>query len=152
MILYRIAKVSDAKQIAQIHYSVRHKHPLGIFSQMGFSFLKQYYRVILDDPYEIIICAENDKREIVGFNSGTLDANWQMNTLRRHKLSLGLAALGSIICNPRLIKPLVQRLSVSEPLASSADTNLRICPSLCLFIIQHHASSIRRQCLHPSVP
>ena len=109
MILYRIAKVSDAKQIAQIHYSVRHKHPLGIFSQMGFSFLKQYYRVILDDPYEIIICAENDKREIVGFNSGTLDANWQMNTLRRHKLSLGLAALGSIICNPRLIKPLVQR-------------------------------------------
>ena len=34
MILYRIAKVSDAKQIAQIHYSVRHKHPLGIFSQM----------------------------------------------------------------------------------------------------------------------
>ena len=26
--------------------------------------------------------------------------------LRRHKLSLGLAALGSIICNPRLIKPL----------------------------------------------
>lgn len=109
MILYRIAKVSDAKQIAQIHYSVRHKHPLGIFSQMGFSFLKQYYRVILDDPYEIIICAENEKREIVGFNSGTLDANWQMNTLRRHKLSLGLAALGSIICNPRLIKPLVQR-------------------------------------------
>ena len=105
MIVYRIAKVSDAKQIAQIHYSVRHKHPLGIFSQMGFSFLKQYYRVILDDPYEIIICAENDKREIVGFNSGTLDANWQMNTLRRHKLSLGLAALGSIICNPRLIKP-----------------------------------------------
>ena len=70
MIVYRIAKVSDAKQIAQIHYSVRHKHPLGIFSQMGFSFLKQYYRVILDDPYEIIICAENDKREIVGFNSG----------------------------------------------------------------------------------
>lgn len=76
---------------------------------MGFSFLKQYYRVILDDPYEIIICAENEKREIVGFNSGTLDANWQMNTLRRHKLSLGLAALGSIICNPRLIRPLIQR-------------------------------------------
>lgn len=109
MILYRMAKVSDAKQIAQIHYSVRNKHPLGIFSQMGLTFLVQYYKIILDDPYEIIICAENEKREIVGFNSGTLDANWQMKTLRRHKLSLGLAALSSLICNPLLIKSLLQR-------------------------------------------
>jgi len=109
MIIYRIAKVTDAKEIAKIHYSVRHKHPLGIFSQMGLSFLIQYYKVILSDPYEIIICAENEKREIVGFNSGTLDAEWQMKTLRKNKFSLGLAALGSVICNPKLIKALLDR-------------------------------------------
>lgn len=38
MILYRIAKVSDAKQIAQIHYSVRHKHPWEYFLKWDFPF------------------------------------------------------------------------------------------------------------------
>ncbi len=120
MIIYRIAKVTDAKDIAKIHYSVRHKHPLGIFSQMGLRFLIQYYKIILDDPYEIIICAENESREIVGFNSGTLDAEWQMKTLRKHKVSLGLAALGSVICNPKLIKGLLDRYK-----ATGKDSNIQ---------------------------
>lgn len=120
MIIYRIAKVTDAKDIAKIHYSVRYKHPLGIFSQMGLSFLIQYYKVILNDPYEIIICAENESREIVGFNSGTLDAEWQMKTLRKHKVSLGLAALGSVICNPKLIKGLLDRYK-----ATRKDSNIQ---------------------------
>lgn len=114
MITFRIAKISDAKDIAKIHYSVRHKHPLGIFSQVGLSFLTKYYRIILNDPYEIIICAENENKELVGFNSGTLDAAHQMETLRKHKISLGLAAIKSIIAKPGLLKALIQRYKATD--------------------------------------
>ena len=88
MIKFRIAKPSDAKKIAKIHYSVRHKHPLGIFSQVGLGFLIKYYKVLLNDPDEIILCAENEKGELVGFNSGTLDAAQQMRTLRQNIIGL----------------------------------------------------------------
>lgn len=114
MITFRIAKPSDAKAIARIHYSVRHKHPLGIFSQVGLPFLTKYYKIILDDPYEIILCAENEKNELVGFNSGTLDASWQMKNLRKHRIALGFAALSSIIKNPKLIKSLLQRYKATD--------------------------------------
>lgn len=109
MIVFRIAKPSDAKDIARIHYSVRHKHPLGIFSQMGLSFLTKYYSIILNDPYEIVLCAENERGELVGFNSGTLDAKSQMESLRKNKLSLAISALGSIVRKPSLITALIQR-------------------------------------------
>lgn len=114
MLKYRIAKVSDAKQIAKIHYSVRDKHPLGIFSQMNLSFLIQYYKIILDDPYEIVICAENSDREIVGFSSGTLDAAYQMRTLRKYKFRLALSAVSSILCHPSLLKSLYQRYRATK--------------------------------------
>lgn len=114
MIKFRIAKPSDAKEIAKVHYSVRHKHPLGIFSQVGLPFLIKYYKIILDDPYEIILCAENENKELVGFNSGTLDASYQMKTLRKHRLTLGLAALSSIINKPKLIKSLLQRYKATD--------------------------------------
>ncbi|MDE7510123.1 MAG: hypothetical protein K2M62_08355 [Muribaculaceae bacterium] len=114
MIKFRIAKPADAKKIAKIHYSVRHKHPLGIFSQVGLNFLIAYYKILLNDPDEIIICAENEYRELVGFNSGTLDASTQMKSLRDHRLKLGLAAIGSIITNPKLLKRLWLRYKATN--------------------------------------
>lgn len=109
-IKFRLAKPSDARQIAKVQYSVRDKHPLGVFSQMDLCFLTKYYKITLNDPYEVVICAENEKREIVGFNSATLDSALQLKTLKKHWLILGLAAIPSIIKNPRLIKTLLLRL------------------------------------------
>lgn len=114
MIKFRIAKPSDAKEIAKIHYSVRHKHPLGIFSQVGLGFLKKYYKILLDDPYEIIICAENENGEVVGFNSGTLDAAQQMQTLRKNRIGLGIAAIGSILSNPKILMNLLDRYKATK--------------------------------------
>lgn len=113
-IRFRLAKPCDAKQISDIHYAVRENYPVGIFAQMGKSFLRQYYKIILNDPYEVVICAENEKGEIVGFNSATLDAEAQMKNFRSHKIKLGLAAIGSIICNPSLIKPLFARYKSTQ--------------------------------------
>lgn len=39
-IIFRIAKPSDAGQIALVQYSVRDYNPIGIFSKIGFVFLK----------------------------------------------------------------------------------------------------------------
>ena len=109
-IKFRIAKPSDARQIAKVQYSVRDKHPLGVFSQMDLCFLTRYYKITLNDPYEVVICAENENREIIGFNSATLDSAWQLKRLKKHWLVLGLSAIPSIIKFPKLIKTLLLRL------------------------------------------
>lgn len=107
-IRYRIAKPSDAKQIANVHYSVREHYDVGIFSKMDKLFLKQYYRILLDDPYEVVVCAETAEG-IVGFNSYTLDAKHQLGICRRHKIRLALSSIPSILYNPSIIKDLWQR-------------------------------------------
>ena len=102
----RLAKPSDAKEIANLHYSIREQGAPGIFAMMGKPFLKKYYKIVLNDPNEVVICAENEKGQIVGFNSSTLDAKAQMDNLRRKRVQLAFAAFTSILANPKLIKPL----------------------------------------------
>lgn len=103
-IKFRIAKPSDARQIANCHWHVRDRYSQGIFLSLGEGFLRAYYRILLNDPWEVIVCAEKDEGKIVGFSSATLDAAYQANNLKRHKISLGIAALGAIIKNPSLLK------------------------------------------------
>lgn len=103
-IRFRIAKPSDAKQIANCHWHVRDRYTTGIFLSLGESFLKAYYKIILDDPYEVIICAENKEGKIIGFSSATQDAEKQAQNLKKNKIRLGLSALRAFICHPSLIK------------------------------------------------
>lgn len=103
-IRFRIAKPSDAKQIADCHWHVRDRYSQGIFLNLGERFLRCYYKIILDDPYEIVVCAENSDGKILGFCSATLDGVKQAQNLKKHKIKLGLAALTAIIINPKLLK------------------------------------------------
>lgn len=103
-IRFRLAKPSDAKQIANCHWHVRDRYSHGIFLSLGEVFLRTYYKIILNDPWEVVVCAENEKGKIVGFSSATIDGRAQANNLRRHKVRLGLAALSAIILQPRLLK------------------------------------------------
>lgn len=103
-IKFRLAKPSDAKQIAYCHWHVRDRYTTGIFLSLGESFLRAYYKIILDDPYEVVICAENGDGKIVGFSSATQDAEKQAQNLKKHKIRLGFAALSAFICKPSLIK------------------------------------------------
>jgi hypothetical protein len=111
---YRIAKPSDLKQIVNIHYAIRETYSVGIFSQLGKQFLRQYYKIILNDKNEVVVCAEDENGNIVGFCSATLDVEAQMANIRRHKLSLGLAAISSIIRRPMLIKSLIERYKSTQ--------------------------------------
>jgi hypothetical protein len=117
---YRIAKPSDLRQIVNIHYAIRATYSVGIFAQLGKAFLRQYYKILLDDKNEVIVCAENDQGKIVGFCSSTLDVEAQMANIRSHKVSLGLAAFGSIIAKPSLVKALIQRYT-----STKKDTGVR---------------------------
>ena len=52
-IKFRLAKPSDAKQIADCHWHVRDRYTQGIFLSLGKRFLVSYYEVILNNGFEI---------------------------------------------------------------------------------------------------
>lgn len=106
---FRLAKPSDAKQLTECHWTVRDRYKDGIFLSLGKGFLRKYYEIVLDDPNEIVVCAENENGEIVGFSSGSLDAVSQANTFKNHKIKLGIAAMWGIIQHPSFLKGVWQR-------------------------------------------
>ena len=63
-IRFRLAKPSDAKQIANVHLHIRDKYDKGFFAQVNYAFLVQYYKVVLNDPCEVVVCAENEEGEL----------------------------------------------------------------------------------------
>ena len=108
-IRFRLAKPCDAKKIARCHWHVRDRYTQGIFLSLGERFLRSYYKVILNDPYEIVTCAEREDGTIVGFSSATLDAKKQAENLKNHKFYLGFAAVGAILLRPSLLKAVWSR-------------------------------------------
>lgn len=102
-IRFRLAKPSDAKQIADCHWHVRDRYDKGIFLSLGKGFLEKYYKIILDDPWEVVVCAEKEGN-IIGFSSATLDGLAQATNLKSHKISLAIAAMKAIILHPHLFK------------------------------------------------
>ncbi len=111
---FRLVKQRDLKQIVNLHYAVRDIYPVGIFAQLGKPFLRQYYRIILNDENEVVICAEDKDGVIRGFSSATLDVEKQFANVRSHKLTLGIAALGSILGKPSLFKSLIARYNSTK--------------------------------------
>jgi hypothetical protein len=99
----RLAKPSDCKAIAALHFASREKLAKGFFSQVSKIFLVHYYKVALDDPNSVVVCAEESDGVICGFASGTLDAAKHFSNMGRHKIRFALALLPSIVMNPKII-------------------------------------------------
>ena len=110
--IYRLAKTVDYKILADLHYDIRETYSIGIFAKLGKTFLKQYYKTILNDPNSVIVCAEDNNGSVLGFCSATLDVEKQMANIKKHKMSLGLSAITSVISRPSLIKHLFDRYLV----------------------------------------
>ena len=108
-IRFRLAKPSDAKKIANCHWHVRDRYSQGIFLSLGKPFLRKYYKIILDDPNEVVVCAEHKTMGIVGFCNATLDAKAQAERLKKYVIGLGFSAVWSLITHPSLIKSVWQR-------------------------------------------
>lgn len=108
-IRYRLAKPSDAKEIANLHWSVRERYKEGIFLSMGKDFLASYYKLTLNDPWEVVVCAVNEEGRIVGFTETTLDAKCKYKNVRSHKLYMGWIVLKALLRRPYLTKAVWQR-------------------------------------------
>jgi len=108
-IKFRLGKLCDAKQVAYVHYHIRDKYNQGFFAQVNYKFLVQYYKIMLNDPNEVIICAEDYNNNIVGFSSGCLDSNKQFNAMRKKKYIFIFPLIASAICNPYIIKSAIDR-------------------------------------------
>jgi len=103
-IKFRIAKPCDAKKIANCHWHVRDHYSQGIFLSLGEGFLNAYYEVILNDPWEVVVCAEREDGVIVGFSSTNLNGIEQDKNMIRHKYKLAFAAMKAIFAQPHLFK------------------------------------------------
>ena len=114
-IIFRLAKPCDAKQIANCHWHVRDRYRQGIFLSLGEGFLRAYYKIVLNDPWEVVVCAVNKEGKIVGFTSSTIDAEAQAKNLRNHRIILGLFAAKYLILNPHLIKEVWRRYRSLNP-------------------------------------
>ena len=108
-IKYRLAKPSDAERIADLHWHVRDRYDKGIFLSLGKGFLKSYYKVILDDPWEVVVCAVDENGKVLGFSSTSMNAKERYKNIRSHRIKLGLAAMKALILKPSLIKGVWQR-------------------------------------------
>ncbi|MDR3724535.1 MAG: hypothetical protein P4K83_08635 [Terracidiphilus sp.] len=105
----RLAKPSDSKAISEIHYRSRDRSSTGFFSQVSKLFLVHYYKVVLDDPNSVVVCAEDTDGTVCGFASATLDAEKQFTNLSKHKFRLGLALVPTIIMKPKMLREAVSR-------------------------------------------
>ena len=113
-IKFRLAKPSDAKQIAYVHYHIRDKYDQGFFAQVNYAFLKQYYKVVLNDPCEVVVCAEDDSQKVIGFCSASLDAQRQFKRMRKYKWGFVLPLIASAIKTPSLIKSALDRFKSTK--------------------------------------
>lgn len=111
----RIAKPSDAKEIARLHMIANTTHSIGVFSKMGKIFMNCYYKIILDDPNSVFLCVEDDNGKLIGFASGSLDYPAEIKRLKKHWIKLGFAAIPTFLTSPKLIAEIFKRVvSVQE--------------------------------------
>ena len=126
MVKFRMAKVIDAKQIAEIHIESGKNQPGGFMHLLGFKFIKKYYEILLLEKHSIVILAEDEKGLIYGFCSGTLDAAEHIKSLNSSKAGLMVASLPSVIKNPKLIFELIKRRNHINNDPNSVEYNTKI--------------------------
>jgi len=112
-IKFRLAKPCDSKQIANVHFHVRDKYGEGFFAHVNKSFLSQYYKVILNDPCQIVVCAELDGK-ILGFSSGSMDVEKEFQHIRKNKWKFVWSLFTTAICRPSIIKDAVDRFKSTD--------------------------------------
>lgn len=107
--IFRLAKIGDVIRIAEIQRKIKDVNSLGIFCHLSKGFLKRYYRILIEDPTTIFLCAENEKGEVCGFSFNVLDAGKQNENMKRMKFKLAGSAIVSVIKKPKLLLELYRR-------------------------------------------
>lgn len=106
---FRLAYRYDADHLARLHKLSSAKQPGGFMFRLGHAFLKQYYRILIDEGSSVILCAVDATGQIIGFVAGSLDAKSRLIALRKNRLSLLIASLPALIRQPSLIRDVLSR-------------------------------------------
>lgn len=106
---FRLAKLCDADQLADVHSICCSEQPEGFMFKLGKSFLRKYYQILLNERNSVVIVAESEAEKIIGFYSGSSRSEEHIEKLRQNKLSLILASVRAILRNPCLLKSMYIR-------------------------------------------
>ena len=114
MISYRVAKRADAKSLAQVHLICAKHQRGGFFHNLGFYFTFNYYKILLSNKNSIILIAEDQDQNCLGFHSGTLKMEEQLIQLKKNRLILAISLIPKLIKKPKLFYDIIKRyLSIS---------------------------------------
>lgn len=108
-IKFRLATVTDAEALADLHYVCSMEQPDGFMYLLGRKFLATYYRILLRNRSSRIICAEAEDAGIIGLISLSVDAGEELNALKKGRFRLLLSALPVLIRKPGLIAAVSSR-------------------------------------------
>lgn len=121
--MYQIRKISrlDINEIAKIHLEA---FPNFFLTTLGFSFLKCYYRAVINSKVGISVCVEKES-EIIGFAVGTYKANgFHKNLIKNNFLQFSYQFIKIFFSKPitliRLYKNL-EKVPISEFSDNSAE-------------------------------
>lgn len=106
---YRFAKLSDAGMLARVHMICAKYQTGGYMHKLGWRFLKEYYKIEINNAHSIILLAEGEDGVCYGFHSGTLKAEEHFASLRKNRISLFLNLLPRLITKPSLILGVIHR-------------------------------------------
>lgn len=106
---FRLARKSDLGRIAEIRYAIRSVNDNGIFALMGKPFIKAYYRIAIESPSCVFVCAENDNGIVQGIAVSFLDSEKFDAAVKAARLQLAWGAISSLIARPTLLSALISR-------------------------------------------
>lgn len=112
--IFRIAKNKDFKDLAKLHAKSGKTQEDGFLFKLGESFLRTYYKLLLNEPKSIIILAEDNFGKIHGFVSGTQSATEHLKSLNKNRLIIAIRTIPSIIFKPNLFKEILKRYRFSN--------------------------------------
>jgi len=107
---YRLAKVIDAKQLAELHVICGKKQTDSFMPMLGVRFLTAYYKVLLATESSVVLLAYRaTTNEFLGFHSGSIDAKSTQEAINRAKYYLGFTAATSLLFKPKILLDVIKR-------------------------------------------
>lgn len=107
--IYRFAKANDVNILAKLHLECGENQPGGFMFKLGLPFLKTYYKLLINEKNSIVLVAENENGDILGFCSGTMLAEEHLSNLQKNRLRIGLSILPAIIKSPGMLANILSR-------------------------------------------
>ncbi|HEY5536106.1 MAG TPA: hypothetical protein VIL99_14365 [Ignavibacteria bacterium] len=75
--------------------------------KLGLPFLKTYYKLLIKEKNSVILIADDENGNLLGFASGTMDAEAHLSNLKRNVLRIGFSILPVLIKSPKLLNILL---------------------------------------------